>query len=149
VLKYAKQESLRRDLRMCTKSGLMVGLGERRDEIRDVFGDLREAGCDILTIGQYLSPSAEHVPVERFVTPEEFDELKRVAESMGFSAVASGPFVRSSYNAGNLFESASQAKAENAGYGSQRLHICHSRESGDPGHSASVSIDFRLRGNDR
>ena len=87
-----------------TKSGLMVGLGEEKEELYDVFRDLREVDCDILTIGQYLRPSEKHLPVDRFVPPEEFDEYKRVALELGFKAVASGPFVRSSYHAAEVFE---------------------------------------------
>lgn len=90
-----------------TKSGLMVGLGETWDEILQVIRDLHSVNCDLLTIGQYLKPSAHdaggHVPVERFYTPEEFSELARYAESLGFEAVASGPFVRSSYFAETLY----------------------------------------------
>jgi lipoic acid synthetase len=89
-----------------TKSGLMVGLGESWDEILQVFRDLRAVDCDLLTIGQYLRPmhSARHVPVEKFYTPEEFDELGRIAEEHGFRGVASGPFVRSSYFAETLYQ---------------------------------------------
>jgi len=87
-----------------TKSGLMVGLGEEKDELYQVFADLRAAGCDILTVGQYLRPSDKHLAVERFIPPEEFDEYYRVAKDLGFRAVASGPFVRSSYHAAELFE---------------------------------------------
>lgn len=87
-----------------TKSGLMVGLGETKEELYEVFGDLREVGCDILTVGQYLRPSEKHLDVERFVPPEEFDEYRREAKAMGFRAVASGPFVRSSYHAAEVFE---------------------------------------------
>ena len=82
-----------------TKSGLMVGLGEELDEVRDVMQDLRNHHCDMLTIGQYLQPSRDHLPVQRFVTPAEFDLLASEATSMGFSNVASGPMVRSSYHA--------------------------------------------------
>ena len=85
-----------------TKSGLMVGLGETKDEILAVLRDLRGVGCDALTIGQYLQPSPAHLPVERFVEPSEFDEYRDAAEEMGFVLVASGPFVRSSYHAGEL-----------------------------------------------
>jgi lipoic acid synthetase len=84
---------------MTTKSGLMVGLGESRDEVLETIRDLRGAGCDLLTIGQYLAPSREHHPVARFYTPEEFGDLRQIAESMGFVQVASGPLVRSSYHA--------------------------------------------------
>jgi lipoic acid synthetase len=87
---------------MTTKSGLMLGLGETVEELLDVLADLRRAGCDILTLGQYLQPSPVHLPVERFVPPEEFDEIGRLARRMGFSLVASGPFVRSSYHAGEM-----------------------------------------------
>ena len=85
------------------KSGLMVGLGERDDEVRAVMVDLRAAGCDLLTIGQYLAPSPAHVPVARFVEPAEFDAWRVEGERMGFAAVASGPFVRSSYRAEEVF----------------------------------------------
>ena len=91
--------------RLYTKSGLMVGCGETRDELADLFADLRGARCDILTIGQYLAPSDRHYPVKRFLPPEEFREIEAQARAAGFLAVASGPFVRSSYNAAELFES--------------------------------------------
>ncbi len=86
------------------KSGLMLGLGETEPEIRRTIKDLFDAGCSMLTLGQYLQPSALHLPVERYVPPEEFDDWKRVALEIGFSQVASGPFVRSSYHAENLFK---------------------------------------------
>jgi lipoic acid synthetase len=82
-----------------TKSGLMLGLGETRDELLDVLADLLDAGCDMLTLGQYLQPTPAHLPVVRYVPPEEFDELGAMARQMGFASVASGPFVRSSYHA--------------------------------------------------
>jgi lipoic acid synthetase len=82
-----------------TKSGLMLGLGESRQEVLEVLRELREFGCDMLTLGQYLQPSRDHLPVDRFVTPEEFDELRREAETLGYTSVASGPMVRSSYHA--------------------------------------------------
>ena len=82
-----------------TKSGLMLGLGEEIDEVRQVLRDMRAHEVDMLTLGQYLQPSLDHLAVERFVTPEEFDELGAYAESIGFSQVASGPMVRSSYHA--------------------------------------------------
>lgn len=87
---------------MTTKSGLMLGLGETWDEVLTVLADLRAAGCDIITLGQYLQPSPEHLPVERYVPPEEFDWIGDRARELGFSMVASGPFVRSSYHAGEL-----------------------------------------------
>ncbi|WP_037374831.1 lipoyl synthase [Sedimenticola selenatireducens] len=82
-----------------TKSGLMLGLGETLEEIRQVMQDLRLHGCELLTLGQYLQPSPHHLPVSRYVTPAEFEQLKAFGESLGFSHVASGPFVRSSYHA--------------------------------------------------
>jgi lipoic acid synthetase len=82
-----------------TKSGLMVGLGESLDEIKAVLRDLRNHGCDMVTIGQYLQPSRYHLPVTRFVTPEEFRELAEYGRGLGFTNVASGPMVRSSYHA--------------------------------------------------
>jgi lipoic acid synthetase len=89
---------------MPTKSGLMLGLGETRDELMDVFADLRSVKCDMLTLGQYLQPTPEHLPVERFLPPEEFDEIGELARKLGFGMVASGPFVRSSYHAGEMAE---------------------------------------------
>jgi len=86
-----------------TKSGLMLGLGETRDELLEIFADLRAVGCDILTIGQYLAPSPQHHPVVRFIPPEEFDEIRDQALGFGFAAVSAGPFVRSSYNAESVF----------------------------------------------
>jgi lipoic acid synthetase len=82
-----------------TKSGLMVGLGETNDEIAGVMRDLRAHGCDMLTIGQYLQPSRHHLPVKRFVTPDEFTDFARLGHQMGYRNVASGPMVRSSYHA--------------------------------------------------
>ena len=82
-----------------TKSGLMLGLGESMEEIKLTLRDLRAHDCDMITLGQYLQPSRSHLPVERFVTPEEFSELGRYAKSLGFRNVASGPLVRSSYHA--------------------------------------------------
>jgi len=100
---------------MLTKSGLMIGLGESDEEIIRTFEDLRGAGCDVLTVGQYLQPSAQHVAVARFYQPEEFDKLARVAEGLGFLSVASGPFVRSSYNAAGVFEQTTRARARRSG----------------------------------
>ena len=86
------------------KSGLMLGLGESSQEIRSTLKDLINAGCRILTLGQYLQPSKAHLPVERFVSPDEFENWKETALEMGFSEVASGPFVRSSYHAQELYQ---------------------------------------------
>lgn len=82
-----------------TKSSIMLGLGEERSEILEVLNDLRAAGVDIVTLGQYLQPTREHLPVERYYTPAEFDEFRDYARSLGFMYVASGPLVRSSYRA--------------------------------------------------
>jgi lipoic acid synthetase len=82
-----------------TKSGIMVGLGETTEEVLETMLDLRAVGVDILTVGQYLQPTKEHAPIERYYTPEEFAEFKRVGLAMGFRWVESAPLVRSSYNA--------------------------------------------------
>lgn len=87
-----------------TKSGLMLGLGETREELLDVFADLLDHGVDLLTLGQYLQPTAESLPVARYVPPEEFDDLGNLARSLGFRKVASGPLVRSSYHARDMAE---------------------------------------------
>ena len=99
VLRLAK----RRDPTVLTKSGLMVGLGETREELTQAMRDLRAVACDLLTIGQYLRPGERHAPVERYYPPPEFDDLADIARDLGFIGVASGPFVRSSYFAENLF----------------------------------------------
>ncbi|MDZ4170139.1 MAG: lipoyl synthase [Coriobacteriia bacterium] len=95
-----------------TKSGLMLGLGETPDEVLAVLGDLRQAGVEMLTLGQYLQPSADHLPVVEFVEPSVFVELSRKAYGLGFTAVASAPFVRSSYHAGELADSRSTRPLE-------------------------------------
>lgn len=89
----------RLDPEMVTKSGIMVGLGETREEITQVFRDLRKSAVDVLTVGQYLRPDQQHLPVVRYYPPEEFAELKALGYSMGFRHVESGPLVRSSYHA--------------------------------------------------
>jgi lipoic acid synthetase len=101
-------QARRVDNRMPLKSGLMLGLGESRDEVERVMEDLLAVGCTILTLGQYLQPTDSHVPVERFVTPEEFDEWREKALAMGFSGVASAPLVRSSYRARELYMKAKE-----------------------------------------
>jgi len=88
-----------------SKSGLMLGLGETFEETVDVLHDLREANCDIVTLGQYLSPSPKHVPIERFVHPDEFKKLEKIGLEMGFLAVSAGTLVRSSYNASHTYKS--------------------------------------------
>ena len=95
VLKAAK--SIRAEV--LTKSGLMLGVGEAMDEVMATLRDLREMKCDIVTIGQYLQPSTDQLPVERYVTPDEFQQLKADAQQLGFRHVESGPLVRSSYHA--------------------------------------------------
>lgn len=98
---------------MPAKSGIMLGLGETRTELVQVWEDLLAAGCDILTLGQYLQPSKNHLPVERFVEPAEFDELKADALARGFAGVAAGPFVRSSYQAEALYRQVRRKLAGN------------------------------------
>jgi lipoic acid synthetase len=93
-----------------TKSGIMVGLGEDRGEVLQVMDDLRSAGVDFLTIGQYLQPTLRHAAVDRFVTPEEFEEYKRIGEAKGFQMVASSPLTRSSYHADRDFENLRRAR---------------------------------------
>jgi lipoic acid synthetase len=100
VLAHAKQAGSD----IYTKSGLMAGLGETADEVGQVMADLRAAGCDLLTIGQYLSPSSAHLPVAEFVTPEQFAAWESQARSLGFAAASAGPFVRSSYQAESVFQ---------------------------------------------
>jgi lipoic acid synthetase len=92
----------RRAPAIVTKSGLMLGLGETTEELFDVLADLRAAGCDTLTLGQYLAPTLKHIPVARYVPPAEFDELAARARTLGFHKVAAGPFVRSSYHADEM-----------------------------------------------
>ena len=94
------------DPAMTTKSGIMVGLGETMDEVRAVLDDLREHGCDLLTVGQYLRPSLKHLPIERFWHPDEFDEIADYAHAIGFTHAECGPLVRSSYHAAEQSEAA-------------------------------------------
>ena len=101
------EQVTRMDPGIPTKSGIMLGLGESLEEVEQVFSDLLQVGCSMLTIGQYLQPSREHLPVRRYIPPDEFDTLQDRALQMGFLRVASGPFVRSSYHAEELFESSS------------------------------------------
>lgn len=98
VLDLAKREG------MITKTGLMLGLGETLTEVIDVMQALREVSCDILTLGQYLQPSSEHLVIDRYVTPEEFRRLKEVGMDLGFLHVEAGPLVRSSYHAAACFD---------------------------------------------
>ena len=95
-----------RDAGLVTKSNIILGLGETRAEVSEALEDLHGAGCDLLTITQYLRPSVRHHPVERWVPPQEFDEMAEEAEEIGFAGVLSGPMVRSSYRAGRLYAQA-------------------------------------------
>jgi lipoic acid synthetase len=97
VLKYIKQNS---DIK--TKSGLMIGLGEDFEQIKQTFEDLYAVGCDIVTVGQYIQPSKEHLPVSKYYKPEEYESIKELAKSVGINHYQIGPLVRSSYNASNL-----------------------------------------------
>jgi lipoic acid synthetase len=97
-----------------TKSGFMVGLGERQEEVSSLLRDLRKANCDLVTIGQYLRPSQDHHPVVDYIHPELFEAYRQEAEGLGFSGVASGPYVRSSYQAEKLYRKAIQAKSGQA-----------------------------------
>lgn len=106
LLQHAKRQAP--EIR--TKSGLMLGLGETTDELLDVLADLRAVQCDMLTLGQYLAPTLKHIPVVRYVPPAEFDALARLARSLGFRHVASGPFVRSSYHAGEMVDDHASAR---------------------------------------
>jgi len=98
VLEYAATQGMR------VKSGLMLGLGETDREVNKTFTDLKRTGCRYLTIGQYLAPSKNHVPVARYIPPHEFERLAEIARSMGFQEVAAGPLVRSSYRADEMFQ---------------------------------------------
>ena len=95
-----------RDYGLVTKSNLILGMGETREEVSEALQQLHDAGCELITITQYLRPSVRHHPVERWVKPQEFVELKEEADEIGFSGVMSGPLVRSSYRAGRLFQQA-------------------------------------------
>ncbi|MGN6794645.1 MAG: lipoyl synthase [Streptosporangiaceae bacterium] len=109
VLEAAKADGL------ITKSNLILGMGEERDEISAAMRDLRAVECDLLTITQYLRPSPRHHPVNRWVTPAEFDELGDDARALGFAGVMSGPLVRSSYRAGRLYRAALDRRGEHSG----------------------------------
>jgi lipoic acid synthetase len=100
-----------RDFGLITKSNLILGMGETRDEVSQALKDLHDAGCDLITITQYLRPSAKHHPVIRWVKPNEFVDLSKEAQEIGFLGVMSGPLVRSSYRAGRLYNQAMAARA--------------------------------------
>ncbi len=95
---------------LVTKSNLILGMGEDRAEVSEALRDLRSADCDLVTITQYLRPSTKHHPISRWVHPDEFVELNREAEDLGFAGVMSGPLVRSSYRAGRLYQQAVLAR---------------------------------------
>ncbi|MER7205857.1 lipoyl synthase [Streptosporangium sp. NPDC000239] len=99
-----------REAGLVTKSNLILGMGEEREEVVQAMRDLHEAGCDLLTITQYLRPTPRHHPVDRWVKPQEFVELQKEAEEIGFAGVMSGPLVRSSYRAGRLYQQAIEAR---------------------------------------
>jgi len=103
--------SMARDFGLVTKSNLILGLGETRKEVTQALVDLHDAGCDLITITQYLRPTSRHHPVERWVKPQEFVELSKEATDIGFLGVMSGPLVRSSYRAGRLYKQATDARA--------------------------------------
>ncbi|MFD5204169.1 lipoyl synthase [Streptomyces sp. NPDC058375] len=104
-----------REAGLITKSNLILGMGETREEVSEALQDLYDAGCELITITQYLRPSVRHHPVERWVKPHEFVELKDEADAIGYSGVMSGPLVRSSYRAGRLFQQAMEARGLAAG----------------------------------
>lgn len=120
-----------------TKSGLMLGVGETIEEVLQTMDDLRAVGCDILTIGQYLQPSPQHYPVERYVHPDEFAMLKREGLARGFAHVESGPFVRSSYHAHRQAQSAAARGGPAAGTGSGTAAVLRSDATADAGAAAA------------
>ncbi|MEV0354832.1 lipoyl synthase [Nocardia sp. NPDC050697] len=122
-----------REAGLVTKSNLILGLGETEDEVRTTMSELHDAGCDILTVTQYLRPSSRHHPVERWVTPEEFAEHAAFATDLGFAGVMAGPLVRSSYRAGQLY-----TRARLRGYAQQRPEI-----SGTSPHPVRLSATAR------
>ncbi|MET3635268.1 lipoyl synthase [Curtobacterium oceanosedimentum] len=119
-----------RDAGLVTKSNLILGMGEERDEVVDALEQLHEAGTDIITLTQYLRPSPRHLPVARWVRPEEFVDLREIAEDIGFSGVLAGPLVRSSYRAGRLWARATVARG-----GTVPPHLAHLLEA-SPGRQA-------------
>jgi lipoic acid synthetase len=123
---------------LLTKSGLMVGLGETVDELIETFHEIRKTGCDILTVGQYLSPTPKHIPIEKYYTPDEFARLGREALEMGFRYVESGPLVRSSYHAGRHTQGAEASAATGGDYSADPIF---SRDyDAEPPHTRLVQI---------
>jgi lipoyl synthase len=119
TLIYAKKYAKGKGQKLFTKSSIMLGLGEQVDELNQAFDDLRSFDVDVLTLGQYLRPSMEHLPVEKYLSPGEFEDLKKQAEAKGFLYVAAGPMVRSSYRAGEFFIKGVIEKERNAIHGIQ------------------------------
>ncbi len=99
LLRRAAERKEKEKTSLKVKSGVMVGLGETREELSETLRDLLSSGVDVVTVGQYLQPHARRLPIERYVTPQEFEEIRREGEELGFSRVESGPLVRSSYHA--------------------------------------------------
>lgn len=127
------------DAGMVTKSNLILGMGETREEIESTMQDLHDSGCDLLTLTQYLRPSPLHHPIDRWVHPEEFLELSQLAESMGFAGVMAGPLVRSSYRAGTLWAKGMRARGFEI-----PAHLAHIESSGSTAQEAG-SVLTRLR----
>ena len=115
IAKAGRLKQIRMVAGLVHKSNLILGLGEELHEITEAMRDLRAAGCDLLTITQYLRPTPRHHPVERWVKPEEFVELREEALGLGFAGVMSGPLVRSSYRAGRLYAQAIEQRADATG----------------------------------
>ncbi|MHB1419885.1 MAG: lipoyl synthase [Bacillota bacterium] len=116
ILEWAKEEP-----HIHTKTGMMVGLGETEEEVCDAFKDLRLAGCDAITIGQYLQPSPAHIPVVEYVCPDIFVKYKLIAEELGFKHVVAGPYVRSSYRAGDFAQQLSNSQRKSGEEPCQKL----------------------------
>ena len=109
------QEAKEVDPTLFTKSGLMVGLGETKEEVMQVMDDLRAADVDFLTIGQYLQPTPKHAKIDRYVTPEEFESYEKIARGKGFHMVSASPLTRSSYHAGDDFQKLKAARLKHLG----------------------------------
>ena len=122
-----------RDAGLITKSNLILGMGEEPEEVVQALNDLHDAGCDIITITQYLRPSPRHLPVSRWVKPAEFVEFKEEAERIGFLGVLAGPLVRSSYRAGRLWAQSMRSKGREI-----PAHLSHIADSADLGFAQAV-----------
>jgi lipoic acid synthetase len=143
VLRHAKQRAPER----LTKSSVMVGVGETHEEVVETLADLRAAGVDVVTIGQYLRPSPKHAPVDRYVEPAEFEQLERKGLELGFAYVASGPLVRSSYHAAEAFLSTriGRARAEGQGPSGDVTALSALRNHAPAGQLISPSALVRTR----